>query len=921
MYPLRIVVTSLLLSLLLYFLLKPKNAKKHKVPPSPTRLPIIGNLHQLGSSPHRSLSKLSQKYGPLMLMHLGSTPTLVVSSEEAAQEIFKTHDLVFSERPPAITSDELFYRRWDVAFAPFGEYWRQVRKISVLQLLSAKMVESFRGVREEVTCMVEKISSLASGTPIDLSKIIISTTNNMVCRIALGKKYYDEKLGGGTDFQHLLAELFRLLGIIHIGDIFPSLAWIERLTGRCRCKTEKEFPTNGRDNFAAGTDTTYAAIVWTLAELIRHPAAMKKVQEEIRRSVVHRNSSNVVTEDDTRKMQYLRCVIKESLRLHPPLPLLIPRKSTQDVEVQGFHIPAKTAVLVNAWAIGRDPKTWTEPEKFLPERFLDSEVDFRGQDFTLIPFGAGRRGCPGIPFTIATIEIVVANVLHPICVTHWKMYPLLIVVTSLFFSLLLLYLGLNPKNAEKYQVPPSPTRLPIIGNLHQLGSLPHRSLWKLSQKYGSLMFMHLGSVPTLIVSSEEAAQEILKTHELGFSDRPSSITSDELLYRGRDVAFAPCGDYWRQLRKISVLQLLSSKRVESFRGVREEEVACMVEKISSQASGTPIDRSKIIIWTTCNMVCRIALGKKYDEEKLGGRTDFHHLLEELFILLGTIHIGDIFPSLAWIGRLNGLDARFKKNFQLMDEFLEQVIEEHMAEDKKNSPPQYGTQDLVHILLEIRRDGSMSVPLDRDSIKAVILDNFAAGADSTYSAIVWTLAELIRHPAATKKVQEEIRRSLLHRNSSKVVSESEIHKMPYLKCVIKESLRLHPPVPLVKRKSTQHMKVKGFDVPANTAVLINAWAIGRDPKSWTEPEKFLPERFIDSGVDFRGQHFKLIPFGAGRRGCPGIAFTIATIEIVLANVLDRFDWQLPAGEEHLDMTEIFGTTVHKKSLLLVPRPRY
>ncbi|KAG9447228.1 hypothetical protein H6P81_013356 [Aristolochia fimbriata] len=500
------------------------------------------------------------------------------------------------------------------------------------------------------------------------------------------------------------------------------------------------------------------------------------------------------------------------------------------------------------------------------------------------------------------------------------MFPLLVIISSLLLSLLS-YFVLKPKHAEKHKVPPSPTRLPIIGNLHQLGSSPHRSLCKLSQKYGSVMFMHLGSTPTLVVSSEEAAQEILKTHDLVFSDRPFAITSDELFYRRRDVAFAPYGEYWRQVRKISVLQLLSVKRVESFRGVREEEVGCMVEKISSQASGTPIDLRKIIISTTNNMVCRIALGKKYYDEKLGGGTDFHHLLTEFLILLGTIHIGDIFPSLAWIGRLNGLDSRLKKNFQLMDKFLEQVIEEHMAEDRKNSPAQYGTQvDLVDILLEIQMDGSMGVPLDKDNIKAVILDNFAAGTDTTYTAIVWTLAELIRHPGAMKKVQEEIRRSVVHQNSSKVITEDEIHKMPYLKCVIKESLRLHPPLPLlVQRKNTQDIKVKGFHVPANTPVIINAWAIARDPKTWMEPEKFLPERFINSEVDFRGQDFILIPFGAGRRGCPGIPFAIATIEIVLANILHPFDWELPAGEDDLDMTEVFGITVHKKSLSLVPRP--
>ncbi|XP_068647381.1 cytochrome P450 71A1-like [Aristolochia californica] len=492
-----------------------------------------------------------------------------------------------------------------------------------------------------------------------------------------------------------------------------------------------------------------------------------------------------------------------------------------------------------------------------------------------------------------------------------KMVPLLIIVSSLFLSLLL-YFALKPKS-QKHKLPPSPTKLPIIGNLHQLGSFPHRSLRALSMKYGSVMFLYIGSSPILVVSSEEAAQDIMKTHDLVFSDRPSSIISDELFYRGKDVAFAPYGEYWRQVRKISVLHLLSTKRVESFRAVREKEVARMLEKIS-QASG-PINLSKLIISTTNNTMSRIALGKYY-EGKLSGGIDFHQLLAEFLILLGTIHIGDIFPSLAWIGRLTGLDARLKKNFQQWDDFLEQVIQDH--NEKRNNTSEHGPQDLVDILLEVQRDGSIGIPLHKDHIKAVILDNFAAGTDTTYTTIVWALAELIRHPTAMKKAQEEIRR-IIHGNS--IVSEDDIGKMSYLKCVIKEALRLHPPLPLlVQRKSRQDIEVKGFHIPAKTQVMVNAWAIARDPKSWTDPESFLPERFINSEVDFRGQYMKLIPFGAGRRGCPGIPFAIATVELVLANLLHGFDWELPG--EALDMSEVFGITVHKKSpLVLVPRPHY
>lgn len=161
--------------------------------------------------------------------------------------------------------------------------------------------------------------------------------------------------------------------------------------------------------FAGGTSTTTTAMEWTMAELITHPRAMRKLQDEIRAAV---GGADHVTEDHVDKVGYLKAVVKETLRLHPPVPLLVPREPPADAEILGHHVPARTQVVINSWAIGRDPATWERPDEFWPERFLDSSVDFRGQDFELVPFGAGRRGCPGIGFAMATLEMAIASLLH-----------------------------------------------------------------------------------------------------------------------------------------------------------------------------------------------------------------------------------------------------------------------------------------------------------------------------------------------------------------------------------------------------------------------------------------------------------------------------------------------------------------------------
>ncbi|KAL5998230.1 hypothetical protein ACLOJK_009168 [Asimina triloba] len=207
------------------------------------------------------------------------------------------------------------------------------------------------------------------------------------------------------------------------------------------------------------------------------------------------------------------------------------------------------------------------------------------------------------------------------------------------------------------------------------------------------------------------------------------------------------------------------------------------------------------------------------------------------------------------------------------------------------------------------------------ISVFLQDMFAAGTGSTFAVVEWTMAELMRNPKAMQKLQEEVRGVA---GGQSMVTENNLHQMKYLKCVIKECLRMHPPIPLVPRQSIQAVNIDGYHIPAKTWVLINACGIARDPISWESPEEFQPERFLSSSyshIDFEGNDYELLPFGAGRRGCPGIHFAIATIELVLANLVYHFNWEMPSGMslEDLDMTESSGLTVHKKkAILLLPR---
>ncbi|RWW34233.1 hypothetical protein GW17_00000999 [Ensete ventricosum] len=511
---------------------------------------------------------------------------------------------------------------------------------------------------------------------------------------------------------------------------------------------------------------------------------------------------------------------------------------------------------------------------------------------------------------------------HRFLVARLDALPLSLLALVALSSLLLLFRA-RPKKPSHV---PSPWRLPLIGNLHQLGSLPHRSLRSMSEKHGPVMLLYFGRVPTVVVSSAAAAQEVMKTHDLVFASRPDSSLSDRLTYGSKDVAFSKYGEFWRQVKRICVLHLLSLKRVRSYRSIREEEVALLVEKI--RAASSRVNISEMIVSLSSNIICRVAFGRKHIEEE-GGGTGVRALFSELITVLGAFPLRDFVPLLGWIDRLNGLDARVRKTAIQFDAFIEKVLEEHERETHtKAARDDTSTMDFADILLS--SDAVDGIALSRDCIKAIILvvlflhrifDMITGGTDTTYTTIEWAMAEIVRHPRKMKRAQEEIRKIV---GSGGELREEMVEGMEYLKAAIKETLRLHPSLPLlVPRESMEDARLQGYLIPKGTRVVMNAWAIGRDPVSWEKPEEFWPERFLGSSIiDFKGQDFQLVPFGAGRRGCPGIAFAMATVELALANLLHHFDWHLPDGMagEAMDMSEASGIAAHKKSsLILVAKP--
>ncbi|WCJ19597.1 cytochrome P450 family 71 subfamily B polypeptide 4 [Euphorbia peplus] len=452
--------------------------------------------------------------------------------------------------------------------------------------------------------------------------------------------------------------------------------------------------------------------------------------------------------------------------------------------------------------------------------------------------------------------------------------------------------------------PPGPWKLPLIGNIHQLaGHPPLHRLRDLAKTYGPVMSIQLGELSAVVISSPEAAKQVLKTQDPNFANRPISLATKILNYNGNDLVFGSYGDQWRQLKKICILELLSAKRVQSFRWIREEEVSNFIRSLSSKA-GTFVNLTRMVFALTNSIMARISVGKNCENQE-----HLLRVLDGIFEASGGFGVADVFPSLQFVDFISGIKRKLERLHQEMDQILEDIIDEH-----KNSRVVHVESDnLLDVLLDLQENGNLHVPLTNDNIKGTLLDMFAAGSDTTAKTTEWAISELVQNPKVMKKAQEEVRRVFGEKGN---IDEGGLQELKFLKYVIKETLRLHPALPLNARESREISNVNGYAIYPKTKILINNWAIGRDPESWKEAEKFDPDRFIDSSIDYKGNNPELVPFGGGKRMCPGILLGTTNLELFLANLLYHFDWKIDGDD--FDMTEVYaGSLKRKTDLKLIP----
>ncbi|KAF7010660.1 hypothetical protein CFC21_025050 [Triticum aestivum] len=493
-------------------------------------------------------------------------------------------------------------------------------------------------------------------------------------------------------------------------------------------------------------------------------------------------------------------------------------------------------------------------------------------------------------------------------------------------SLAILVSLLSRKSApsSKKRRPPGPRCLPFIGSLlHHLTSEPQVALRDLAKKHGPVMYLRLGHVDTVVISSPAAAQEVLRDNNLTFASRPSLVATEILCYGNTDIGFAPYGAYWRMLRKICTVEVLSARKVRQFAPIRDSEILSLVRNVRAAArGGEPVNLGGLLVSCANTISAKATFGEGCDAEL---QEQFLTAMGVAMEYSGGFCVGDLFPSLRFVDVVTRVRRRLRRAHRVLDAVFEKIItrcEARRKEKESTATTGGGDDDLLSVMLRIKDEDGLEFPISTTNIKAIIGDMFTGGAETTSSAAEWIMSELMRYPEVKAKAQAEVRRTFDNKNPRD--HESLIEELCYTRMVVKEGLRLHPVLPLLlPRVCRETCNVGGFEVTEGTRVMVNAWAIARSAEHWHDAEEFRPERFVDSTArDYAGTRYEYLPFGSGRRMCPGGHFAMATLELTVARLLYYFNWSLPNGirPEELDMDMIVGATARRRNQLhLIAEP--
>ncbi|VAI37006.1 unnamed protein product [Triticum turgidum subsp. durum] len=480
-----------------------------------------------------------------------------------------------------------------------------------------------------------------------------------------------------------------------------------------------------------------------------------------------------------------------------------------------------------------------------------------------------------------------------------------IAVLSFAFLFLLHYILGKKSNGSKgaVQLPPSPPAIPFFGHLHLVEKPLHAALCRLGARYGPVFSLRLGARNAVVVSSPACARECFTEHDVAFANRPQFPSQMLVSYGGTSLVSSSYGPHWRNLRRVAAVRLLSAHRVAGMSG----------------GGAARVELKRSLFELSLSVLMETIAQTKGTRPEADGDTDmsleaqeFKQVVDEIIPLIGAANVWDYLPVMRWFD-VSGVRSRILATVSRRDAFLHRLIDaERRRMDEGGAGDEGEKKSMIAVLLTLQKT---EPELYTDQMIIALCANlFVAGTETTSTTIEWAMSLLLNHPAALKKAQAEMDASI---GASRMVAADDVPRLSYLQCIINETLRLYPAAPLLlPHESSADCKVGGYDVPSGTMLIVNAYAIHRDPAVWEDPAAFRPERFEDGKAD----GLLLMPFGMGRRRCPGETLALQTVGVVLGTLVQCFDWDRVDGAE-VDMTEGVGITMPKAvALEAVCRPR-
>nr|WNT44074.1 CYP82N14 [Corydalis yanhusuo] len=521
---------------------------------------------------------------------------------------------------------------------------------------------------------------------------------------------------------------------------------------------------------------------------------------------------------------------------------------------------------------------------------------------------------------------------------QWQ--PTSIVVLLLAITIFLYTFTKSSPKTHKKLAPEATGGRPVMGHLHLFNSneLKHQTLGSMADKYGPAFNVRFGSHKTLVVSTWEIVKECFTTSDRLFSNRPGTLYVKHMFYDEDAIGYAPYGPYWRDMRKLSTLKLLSNNRLESLKHLMISEMnGCFKKLYEMCTKGGGSTESVGVIrmdnWfgeLSFNVVARIVAGKKNFSSVSNddGAMRYKTAMDEALRWMSFFSFSDLIPSLGWLDNLRGIVGGMKKAGKEIDSVVSGWVEEHREKRKRrrsSSGVGHGgeleeeEEDFIDITLSILETSSLPGDDPNMTMKVLCLDMILGGSDTTSVTLAWALCLLLNNPHVLKKAREELD---LHVGRERQVEDSDINNFVYIQAIIKETMRMKPAGRLIERMTKEDCEVGGFHVSAGTRLMVNVWKIQRDPNVWKDPLEFRPERFLtdNADIDLRGQHFELIPFGMGRRICPGVSFSLQLMHLALARLLHSFEVASPMDAK-IDMTEAPGFISHMVTpleVIMTPR---